>query len=83
MIECSSAVVLPGAEALLTLRARAELAAALAVIDYVVLPQNRASSVDFERIPDVRVFREEAADEARFKRLVEHVHQRHRTAGSR
>jgi bifunctional ADP-heptose synthase (sugar kinase/adenylyltransferase) len=69
------------AEPLLDARARAELVAALDAIDYVVLPQARASSVEFERIEEVWVFREETADEARFERLVEHVHRRHHTAG--
>lgn len=65
-------------------RARAELVAALDMVDYVVLPQRRASSdVEFERIANVSVFREEEADEARFERLVEHVNRRHRATGSR
>lgn len=68
---------------LLDAGARAELVAALDMVDYVVLPQKRASSVEFERGAEVCVFREEEADEARFERLVEHVHQRRRRAGSR
>ena len=58
-------------------RSRAELVAALDVVDYVVLPQECASSVELERGGKVSVYREEAADEARFARLVEHVHRRH------
>jgi hypothetical protein len=57
---------------------RAQLIAALDMIDYVVLPQECASSVDFERAGRVSVYPEEAADEARFQRLLEHVHRRHR-----
>jgi bifunctional ADP-heptose synthase (sugar kinase/adenylyltransferase) len=57
-------------------RARAELVAALGVVDYVALPQERASSDELERNPGISVFREEAADEARFERLVEYVHRR-------
>ena len=56
---------------------RAQLVAALDMIDYVVLPQECASSVDFERSGRVSVYREETADEARFQRLLEHVHRRH------
>jgi hypothetical protein len=56
---------------------RAQLVAALDMIDCVVLPQECASSVDFERAGRISVYREEAADEARFQRLLEHVHRRH------
>jgi bifunctional ADP-heptose synthase (sugar kinase/adenylyltransferase) len=56
---------------------RAQLLAALDVIDYVVLPQECASSVESDPIGRIVVYREEAADEARFERLVEHVRRRH------
>jgi hypothetical protein len=57
-------------------RARAELVAALGVVDYVALPQEGASWDELIRDPGLVVFREEAADAARFERLVEYVHQR-------
>lgn len=65
------------AEPVLDARARAELLAALDMVDYVVLPQERASSALLERTGNWSVFHEEGSDEARFRSLVEHVHRRH------
>ncbi|MBS1877386.1 MAG: hypothetical protein JSU00_29510 [Acidobacteria bacterium] len=57
-------------------RSRAQLSAAMDLIDYVVLPQECASSAGFERISHHTVYREEAADEARFQRLIDRTHRR-------
>lgn len=62
---------------------RAQLVAALDMIDYVVLPQECASSAGFERYGTISVYREEAADEARLERLVRHVHDRHGAVAAR
>lgn len=63
------------------LRARAEMAAALAVVDYVVItdsgPALEALLAALE--PDA-VVRLETADELRMRRLIDHVHRRHRRA---
>jgi bifunctional ADP-heptose synthase (sugar kinase/adenylyltransferase) len=64
-------------DSVLDVRARAELLAALEVVDYVVLPQECDAFVLFEQIEGTAVLHEETADEARFQRLVEHVHARH------
>lgn len=69
---------------ILEAHARAEVLAALDVVDYVVLPQERALSVDlFARKGDYSVFREEDADRARFQSLVDYIHQRHRAPAQR
>lgn len=64
-------------------QARAELLAALAMVDYVVLPQERASSGSSLLDSGLPVLREEEADEARFKKLVRRVHERHKAAPER
>ena len=65
---------------ILPAQARAELLAALRVVDCVVLPQDRGSQpLD----PDIPVLREEEADEARLRKLIEHVHERHNVATPR
>jgi hypothetical protein len=65
---------------ILPARARAELLAAMRIVDCVVLPQERASQpLD----PEIPVLREEEADETRLRRLIEHVHQRHAIATRR
>jgi bifunctional ADP-heptose synthase (sugar kinase/adenylyltransferase) len=64
----------------LSARARAELIAALAMVDYVVLPQERASSGSSLLDAGLPVLREEEADEARFKNLLRRVQERHKTA---
>ncbi|MEK7404140.1 MAG: hypothetical protein AAB225_03445 [Acidobacteriota bacterium] len=63
---------------LLAAEARAELAAALAVVDYVVLGGPRvvepAAGIGADEI-----FNEEAADEGRRQELIRHVHERQQT----
>jgi bifunctional ADP-heptose synthase (sugar kinase/adenylyltransferase) len=61
---------------ILPAQARAELLASLAMVDYVVLPQERASSGSSLLDSGLPVLREEEADEARFKKLVRRVHDR-------
>lgn len=64
-------------DALLEARARAELVAALAVVDYVILdgqpPQELARLIEADS-----VFHEEAADRQRTQELTRHVHHRQR-----
>jgi bifunctional ADP-heptose synthase (sugar kinase/adenylyltransferase) len=57
-------------------RARAELAAALAVVDYVVFPVEDPMGSGLDGLGAVQVFREEAADEARTRELIAYVHRR-------
>jgi len=64
------AVVTEPERPILPTRARAELVAALAVVDYV-LPAGPASQLEADRI-----FREEGADLRRTQELVARVHQR-------
>jgi bifunctional ADP-heptose synthase (sugar kinase/adenylyltransferase) len=75
--EALLAVVLDPAAPILPARARAELVAALAAIDYVVvLPQPDAEQF-LARIPAAGIVREEEADRLRTQALIEHVQQRH------
>jgi hypothetical protein len=70
------AVVLNPPNPLLPPRARAELAASLAMIDYVLLLQDFSLEQALEQIrPDV-VMREEMAGAQRLQALIEHVHRR-------
>jgi bifunctional ADP-heptose synthase (sugar kinase/adenylyltransferase) len=65
---------------ILPAQARAELLAAMRMVDCVVLPQECASQpLD----PDIPVFREEEADVERLAKLIEHVHERHNAAAER
>jgi hypothetical protein len=66
------AIVLPCPDALLEQRARAELAAALAVIDYVLI----AETEDSEALAS-HVIHLEEADRERNRRLRDHVRSRH------
>jgi len=70
------AVVLPERGEILPQRARAELVAALRVIDYVVI----AEAAEADRLADslnpVEIVRLEAADPRRARELREHVHRR-------
>lgn len=63
-------------EPLLSARARAELVAALAVVDYVVLPGEGAHAEWMERIQARGKFRHEAADAQLREELIRHVHTR-------
>ena len=70
------AIVLPATAGLLGQRARAELVAALRVVDYVVT----ADEGDLDRMiaafPPRHLVRLEAADERRSRQLIEHVRSR-------
>jgi hypothetical protein len=65
-------------QALLPARARAELAAALGVIDYVLLLDGADLAQALEQIQPDEVIREELADRQRSQALIEHVHRRQR-----
>jgi bifunctional ADP-heptose synthase (sugar kinase/adenylyltransferase) len=68
------AVVTEPERPILPARARAELVAALAVVDYVVSAEDGAELL--AQLPADRVFREEAADLRRTEELVARVHQK-------
>ena len=70
------AFVLDSEEALLTGRARAELAAALRVIDYVIPCPGNASQLLLAMQPN-QLTREEIAHRDSTEQLIEHVFQRH------
>lgn len=61
---------------LLSTSSRAELVAGLGVVDYVLLPRERASAALIERLAPADLMREEGADEKRFQDLVLLAHQR-------
>lgn len=65
--------VLPCASGLLSQQARAELVAALRVVDYVLA----ASAEDLEHLQPAEIVRLEDADAQRMKQLIEHVRHRH------
>lgn len=75
------AIVLPWDQAVLGQRARAEMAAALRVLDYVVIPdENDAAggvSALLAALHPIEVVRLEMADARRNRELIEHVQQRH------
>ena len=70
------AVVLPLAEELLPQRARAEMAAALRVIDYVVIAKESDLDALVGCLAPLRLVRLEESDTARVQQLIEHVHRR-------
>jgi hypothetical protein len=70
------AVVLPLADALLSQQARAELAAGLRMIDYVVLAAETCPDALIEQLQPARVVRLEAVQARRSRQLKENV--RHR-----
>jgi hypothetical protein len=72
------AVVLDPPNPLLPSRARAELAAALSVIDYVLLLPDAGIEKALDEIRPDEVVREDMADGKRSQALIEHVHQRQR-----
>jgi hypothetical protein len=72
------AVIVDPPNPLLPSRARAELAAALSVIDYVLLLPEAGLEKALEEIRPDEVAREDMADEKRSQALIEHVHQRQR-----
>src|SRR5436190_10402256 len=61
---------------LLAPRARAELAAALGVVDYVLLLDGMEFEHAIEKLQPDEVIREEFADRQRSRALIEHVHRR-------
>jgi bifunctional ADP-heptose synthase (sugar kinase/adenylyltransferase) len=75
------AIVLPWDQAVLSQRARAEMAAALRVLDYVVIPDENHAEGDVSALlaalHPIEVVRLEAADARRNRELIQHVHQRH------
>jgi bifunctional ADP-heptose synthase (sugar kinase/adenylyltransferase) len=70
-------VVLDPHDALLAGRARAELVAALAVVDYVVPADEQAAGELLSHFTASEIVREESADLLRVRRLSEHVKSRH------
>ena len=72
------AVVVDPPNPLLPARARAELAAALSVIDYVLLLPDVGLEKVLQEIRPDEVVREDMADGKRSQALIEHVHQRQR-----
>ena len=63
---------------ILPARARAELVAALGMVDYVLLAETLAAEDSFGRLQPDAVYREEAADRRRTLGLMLHVQNRHR-----
>jgi bifunctional ADP-heptose synthase (sugar kinase/adenylyltransferase) len=70
-------VVLDPPAPVLAARARAEIAAALAMVDYVVPAGKQAPEVLLSRFADHEIVREESADLLRAERLSQHVQRRH------
>lgn len=73
-------LLLSPAEPLLPSKARAELVAALGMVDYVVLAEEGDLSDLLDRLPVVKVVREEEADARRTEELAERVRARRRAA---
>ena len=71
------AAVLPWERALLSQRARAEMAAALRMVDYVVIIEANDVPALVEFLGPSQVVRLEVADARRNRELIEHVHRRH------
>lgn len=72
-----AAIVLPCGDQLLGQRARAEMTAALAVIDYVLIAESEDSEALLAEIEARASVRLEAADRDRNRKLREHVRRRH------
>ncbi len=70
-------IVLDPPAPLLGARARAELVAALAMVDYVVPAGEHAAAELINRFTAGEIVREEAADLLRAERLSQHVQRRH------
>jgi len=68
--------VLPLSNEVLSQRARAELVAALRVVDYVVIADCGDAERLIESLEPVEFVRLEAADRSRARQLMEHVHRR-------
>jgi hypothetical protein len=69
-------VVLPLAGELMSQRARAEMAAALRMVDYVVIADTTDAAAFCERLAPARIVRMDADDERRTRELREHVRDR-------
>lgn len=69
-------IVLPLANEILSLPARAELVAALRVVDYVVTADHADVDRLIESLEPVEIVRMEAADARRATELIEHVRRR-------
>ena len=70
------AVVTDPARPVLAARARAELVAALEVVDYVVAAEGPALEELLDGLQADRIFREEAADERRAQELIARIHRK-------
>ena len=70
-------IVLPIENELLEQRARAELVAALRMVDYVVTADRDGADALLEALKPIRVERLEAADADRARQLIQHVHRLH------
>jgi len=70
------AVISSPADPILNAGARAELVAALGVVDYVVLPGNTTVEELLARLPVAEIIRLERADEETTRELIRHVHNR-------
>jgi bifunctional ADP-heptose synthase (sugar kinase/adenylyltransferase) len=70
------AIVLPRAGELLEQRARAEMAAALRMVDYVVAADEAGAECLIASLQPAAVLRMEDADARRAAQLIEHVRQR-------
>ena len=69
-------VVLVGSNLLLSPQARAELVAALRMVDYVVTANDGDLDGIFEALKPAQLVRLEAADQRRARQLMEHVQRR-------
>lgn len=69
-------VVLAGNNLLLSVQARAELVAALRMVDYVVTANDGDLDGIFEALKPAQLVRLEAADQRRARQLMEHVQRR-------
>jgi len=65
---------------ILSQHARAELAAGLAMVDYVVIPEGMEAAAVLPQLSPDSIFWEEAADQVRFSELMAHVHARQRSS---
>src|SRR5581483_1768892 len=70
------AVIAQPPDPILSLRARAELVAALAMVDYVVTAEPDQMDQLIAALGDYEPVRLEEADEQRVRQLIEHVHRR-------
>lgn len=70
------AIVLPLEGELLSQRGRAEMAAALQVVDYVVIAESQGVDALCERLRPARIVAIEAAQARRTRQLIEHVRNR-------